>query len=84
LAETLELMHDADLDAIGQTMGRDPFVAVQNALQYYAVDEIVISTFDKTRSGWLRGDLVERVRSATDKSVEHVVAEASEREEASA
>jgi hypothetical protein len=33
----------------------------------------VISTFPETKSGWLRADLVERVRSATGKPVEHVV-----------
>jgi hypothetical protein len=29
----------------------------------------------ETRSGWLRNDLVERVRSSTSKPVEHVVSE---------
>ncbi len=43
-------------------MDPDPFTAVQNALQFYAVDEIVISTFPGSRSGWLRNDLVERVQ----------------------
>ena len=40
----------------------DPFTAIQNALQFYAPDDIVISTFPETRSGWLRGDL-DRPRS---------------------
>jgi DNA-binding LacI/PurR family transcriptional regulator len=84
LAQTLERMHEDGLEAIGQTMDPDPFVAVQNALQYYAVDEIVISTLEQTSSGWLRTDLVERVRSATPKPVEHVVAEAPVHQEASA
>lgn len=75
LEQTLERLHDAGLEVVGQTMDPDPFTAIQNALQYYAVDEIVISTFPQTRSGWLRTDLVERVRSATAKPVEHVVAE---------
>ena len=35
----------------------DPFTAIQNALQFYAPDDIVISTFPETRSGWLRADL---------------------------
>jgi hypothetical protein len=75
LEQTLERLHGAGLEVVGQTMDPDPFTAIQNALQYYAVDEIVISTFPQTRSGWLRTDLVERVRSATAKPVEHVVAE---------
>jgi hypothetical protein len=75
LEQTLERLHAAGLEVVGQTMDPDPFTAIQNALQYYPVDEIVISTFPRTRSGWLRTDLVERVRAATAKPVEHVVAE---------
>jgi hypothetical protein len=44
-----------------------------NAIQYFRVDDIVISTFAETKSGWLRGDLIDRVRNATGKNVEHVV-----------
>jgi hypothetical protein len=35
----------------------------------------VISTFAETKSGWLRTDLVDRVRRATGKPVDHVVHE---------
>ena len=55
----------------------DPFTAIQNALQFYAPDDIVISTFPETRSGWLRADLVGRVQASTGKPVEHVVSEES-------
>ena len=51
----------------------DPFTAITNALQYFRVDDIVISTFSETKSGWMRSDLIERVRRATGKPVEHVV-----------
>jgi hypothetical protein len=77
LAHMLRELEQEGLDAMGQVMHPDPFTAIQNALQFYAADEIVISTFPETRSGWLRGDLVGRVRAATSKPVEHVVAEAS-------
>src|SRR5437868_9805456 len=73
LAHTLELLHDAGLEAMGQVMDPDPFTAVQNALQFYPADEIVVSTFPETRSGWLRSDLIERVKTSTSKPVEHVV-----------
>lgn len=73
LEHTLDLLRQEGWEATGQVMDPDPFTAIQNALQFYAVDEIVISTFPETRSGWLRGDLIERVRSATPKPVEHVV-----------
>ncbi|MFL5883603.1 MAG: hypothetical protein ACJ77M_00915 [Thermoleophilaceae bacterium] len=73
LAHTLERLREAGLEAIGQVMDPDPFTAIQNALQFYAVDEIVISTFPATRSGWMRADLVERVQASTSLPVEHVV-----------
>ena len=76
LAHTLKELQDAGFDAIGQVVHPDPFTAIQNALQFYAPDDIVISTFPETRSGWLRGDLIGCVRASTGKPVEHVVSEA--------
>ena len=61
------------LYAAGMTGDPDPFTAIMNAVQYFRVDDIVISTFSETRSGWLRSDLIERVRRSTGKPVEHVV-----------
>jgi hypothetical protein len=74
LAHTLKRLQDEGLDAIGQVTHPDPYTAVQQALHFYGVDEIVISTFPATRSGWLRSDLVGRVEASTDKPVHHVVA----------
>ena len=54
LAHTLKALEDAGLEAIGQVVHPDPYTAIQNALQFYAPDDIVISTFPETRSGWLR------------------------------
>jgi hypothetical protein len=75
LAQTLRKLQDAGLDAVGQIVHPDPYTAIQNALQFYAPDDIVISTFPETRSGWLRSDLVGRVQASTQKPVEHVVSE---------
>jgi hypothetical protein len=61
------------LYASGMVGDPDPFTAIMNALQYFRVDDIVISTFAETKSGWLRSDLIERVKRATGKPVEHVV-----------
>lgn len=72
LAEMLATLEREGLQAVGQVTHPDPFTAVQNALQFYSVDEIVISTFPGERSGWLRGDLVGRVERSTSKPVEHV------------
>jgi hypothetical protein len=75
LAHTLNELEEAGLDAVGQVVHPDPYTAVQNALQFYAPDDIVISTFPETRSGWLRSDLIGRIQSSTNKPVEHVVSE---------
>jgi hypothetical protein len=75
LAHTLKELQDAGLQAVGQVAHADPYTAVQNALQFYAPDDIVVSTFPETRSGWLRSDLIGRIQSSTNKPVEHVVSE---------
>jgi len=75
LAQTLEELEKAGLHAVGQVEHHDPYTAIQNALQFYAPDDIVISTFPETRSGWLRNDLIGRVEASTGKPVEHVVAD---------
>jgi hypothetical protein len=73
LAHTLKRLQDEGLEAIGQVTHPDPYTAIQQALRFYGIDEIVISTFPATRSGWLRADLVGRVQASTDKPVHHVV-----------
>jgi hypothetical protein len=77
LAHTLQELEEAGLPAVGQVEHHDPFTAIQNALQFYAPDDIVISTFPETRSGWLRADLIGRVQATTGRPVEHVVSEGS-------
>jgi hypothetical protein len=69
----LDRLRVRGLFAAGMVGDPDPFTAITNALQYFRVDDIVISTFPETKSGWLRTDLIERVRRATGKPVEHVV-----------
>ena len=73
LKALLERLHEEGIPATGGIGDPDPYTAVMNALQFYRVDEIVISTLPRMRSRWLRGDLVERVKRATACPVEHVV-----------
>jgi hypothetical protein len=75
LTHMLEHLQAEGFQATGGIGDPDPFTAIMNALQFYSVDEIVISTFPATRSGWLRADLIERVRRSTAVPVEHVVAD---------
>jgi biopolymer transport protein ExbD len=73
LAHVLRRLEEEGIEAVGQVVHPDPFTAIQNAVRWYPVDEIIISTFAPERSGWLRADLVGRVKSATGKPVEHIV-----------
>ena len=75
LSLVLGRLRDAGLTAAGMIGDPDPYTAITNALQYFRVDDIVISTLPETKSGWLRADLIERVRNATGKDVQHIVAE---------
>jgi hypothetical protein len=72
LASTLAELYRADCDATGQPMSPDPFHAVQNAIEHYRIDEVLISTFSGESSRWLEDDLIGKVREITDKPVEHL------------
>jgi len=72
LASTLAELYRADVDATGQPMSPDPFHAVQNAIEHYSVDEVLISTFAGETSRWLEEDLIGRVREITEKTVTHL------------
>lgn len=72
LASTLAELYRTDIDATGQPMSPDPFHAVQNAIEHYRIDEVLISTFAGETSRWLEGDLIGKVREITDKQVEHL------------
>jgi hypothetical protein len=72
LAKMLDRLHSAGLLSSGMIGDPDPYTAVMNALELFRVDDVVISTLPGERSGWLRSNLIERVRSATSLQVEHV------------
>ena len=82
LEQAVRRLRDAGVEATGHLGDGDPYSAVMNAVHDEGADEIVISTFPKTSSGWLRRDLVERVRKATGLPVAHIVVEPSEAEAA--
>jgi len=74
LAAVLDGLRERDLLVAGLVGDPDPFTATMNALQFFRVSRVVISTLPETKSGWLRGDLIERVRRYAACPVEHVVA----------
>ena len=75
LGNTLDRMRREGLHVAGMIGDPDPFTATMNALQFYKVENIIISTLPATRSGWLRADLIARVRKASNVDVEHIVAD---------
>jgi len=72
LARTLAELYRSDIDATGQPMSPAPLAAVENALEHYRIDEILISTLAGQQSKWLEQGLIDDVRARTDKPVEHV------------
>jgi hypothetical protein len=72
LASTLAELYRSDIDATGQPMSPDPFLAVKNGIEHYRIDDILISTFAGESSQWLEDNLIGRVRDITEKSVEHI------------
>jgi hypothetical protein len=75
---TLERLRSLGIEATGEVMDPDPYLAVKDALQLYGADEIIISTLPYARSGWLRRDLVDRVKGLAEIPVEHVIVDLNE------
>ena len=61
------------IEASGEVGDPDPFLATMDAVAERRPDEIIVSTHPALSSGWLRRDLIERIRNATGLPVEHVV-----------
>jgi hypothetical protein len=82
MERTLTRLRAAGVDATGHVGDPDPVCAVVNAMHDEPVDEIIISTFPRATSGWLRRDVLGRIRKHTDVPVTHVVVEREEAEAA--
>ncbi|MHB8470027.1 MAG: hypothetical protein ACYDCH_09770 [Gaiellaceae bacterium] len=76
LLRAVTLLRSEGLDVHGQISHPDPYAAVMQTLEDERVDEIVVSTFPGARSGWLRRDLLARLKQETKLPVEHVVVDA--------
>jgi predicted deacetylase len=73
LRRALTELRGHGIEAHGQVVHPDPYTAAQHVLHDERVDEIIVSTFPGEKSGWLRRDLVGRLRRDTGLPVEHVV-----------
>lgn len=63
------------IDVHGQIAHPDPYTAAMETIHDERVDEVIVSTFPGERSGWLRRDLVGRLRADSGVPVQHVVVE---------
>jgi|SRR5436190_16543910 len=61
------------LKARGKIGDSDPNLAIEDALRFFAADEIVISTHTPERSRWLEHGVVDHAREHIDLPVTHVV-----------
>jgi hypothetical protein len=75
LRRALAELRGSGIEAHGQVAHPDPFEAAMEAINEERIDEIIVSTFGPEKSGWLRKDLVQRLRDETKLPVEHVVAQ---------
>jgi hypothetical protein len=76
LDRTLGILREASIPASGLVVDTDPVNATRDAIAQAEppIDEVVISTHPKERSGWMQRNVPERVRKAAgDLPVEHVV-----------
>jgi hypothetical protein len=72
LGKLLASLEADGIVAAGMIGDPDPYDATMNAVQFFHISEIVISTLPRDESKWLADKLVDRVRTATNKRVEHV------------
>src|SRR5918911_670764 len=75
LRRALATLRGEGIEAHGQVAHPDPFTAAMQAVHDERVDQIIVSTFPGERSGWLKRDVVGRLRKETRIPVEHVVVE---------
>jgi hypothetical protein len=69
----LSLVASESIEATGEVGDPDPFLATMDAVAERRPEEIIISTHPAQHSGWLRRDLIERIRNASGLPVEHIV-----------
>ena len=72
LRTLLASLEAAGIVAAGMIGDPDPYTATMNAVQFFHISEIVVSTLPEGSSQWLAEKLTERIESATNKPVEHI------------
>ena len=71
--ETVERLDEEGIDAAGDTGESDPLLALQDALQTYPADEIVLCTHAEGDRNWQEEGVVDEARRRFGKPVIHLV-----------
>src|SRR3954453_7236107 len=71
--ETVERMDEEGVDAAGDTGESDPLLALQDALQTFPADEIVLFTHPGGRHNWAEEGIVEQAEERFEAPVRHLV-----------
>jgi hypothetical protein len=72
LRTLLASLEESGIVAAGMIGDPDPYTATMNAVDYFHISDIVISTLPEGTSKWVADKLVDRVHDATGKPVQHV------------
>ena len=73
--ETVERLDEEGIDAAGDTGESDPLLAIQDALQTFPADEVVLFTHPESERNWLEEGLVDEAKDRFEPPVRHVVVE---------
>lgn len=73
--ETVERLEEGGVDAVGATGESDPLLAVQDALQTFPADRIVLFSHPEGGRNWLEEGIVEQAEERFDVPVSHMVVE---------
>ncbi len=71
--ETVERLDEEGIDAAGDTGEADPLLALNDALQTFEADEIVLFTHEGGKRNWLEEGLVDKAKERFDAPVRHMV-----------
>jgi hypothetical protein len=71
--DTVERMDEEGVDAAGDTGESDPLLALQDALQVFPADQVVLFTHQEGDRNWLEEGVVDEARERFDVPVEHLI-----------
>jgi hypothetical protein len=74
--ETVERLEEEGVDAAGDTGESDPLLAIQDALQTFPADEIVLFTHPEGKRNWLEEGVVEEAERRFEAPVRHLIVDA--------